>query len=134
MKKMSKTQIIPFFIRKFVANNEKTSRMTEEEKEELWLKNKPRLLRENKEYQEALQAFKMKSGADWLLFAIPVAAGIVFINSVPITPEWLLWIATVGVAVVVFAICVFVKSLSLSGRLPTEIEKDIKQQFLKQLK
>lgn len=113
MKKMSKTQIIPFFIRKFVANNEKTGRMTEEEKEELWLKNKPRLLRENKEYQEALQAFKMKSGADWLLFAIPVAAGIVFINSVPITPEWLLWIATVGVAVVVFAICVFVKSLSL---------------------
>lgn len=107
--------------------------MTEEQKEELWLKNKPRLLKEDAEYQEALQAFKMKSGADWLLFAIPVAAGIVFINSVPIHPEWLLWLCTVGVAVVIFAICVFVKSLSLSGKLPTEIEKDIKQRFLQQL-
>jgi lipopolysaccharide export LptBFGC system permease protein LptF len=107
--------------------------MTDDEKEALWLKNKPRLLKESKEYQEALQAFKMSSGADWLLFAIPVAAGIVFINSVPIHPEWLLWLCTVGVAVVIFAICVFVKSLTISGRLPTEIEKDIKERFVKQL-
>ena len=110
-----------------------TPDMNENEKEKQWLKNKPRLLRESTEYQEALQAFKMNSGADWLLFAIPVAAGIVFINSVPIHPEWLLWLCTVGVAVVVFAICVFVKSLTINGRLPTEIEKDIKQKFFRQL-
>ena len=107
--------------------------MTEEQKEELWLKNKSRLLKESTEYQEALQQFKMKSGADWLLFAIPVVAGIVFMNSVPVKPEWLLWVCTVAVAVVIFAICVFVKSLSIAGRLPTEIERDIKQRYLDSL-
>ncbi|MBR5687005.1 MAG: hypothetical protein IKX36_03505 [Prevotella sp.] len=108
--------------------------MTEEQKEELWLKNKTRLLKESTEYQEALQQFKMKSGADWLLFAIPVVAGIVFMNTVGIKPEWLLWVCTVAVAVIVFAVCVFVKCLSITGRMPTEIERDIKKKYLESLK
>lgn len=108
--------------------------MTDEQKEELWLKNKTRLLKESTEYQEAIQQFKMKSGADWLLFAIPVVAGIVFMNTVGIKPEWLLWVCTMAVAVIIFAVCVFVKSLSITGKMPTEIEREIKKKYLESLK
>ena len=40
--------------------------MTEQEKQQAWMRERKRLLSENKEYQQTLDGYKMKSGADWL--------------------------------------------------------------------
>lgn len=97
------------------------------------MRERKRLLAENREYQQTLEGYKMKSGADWLLFAIPVVAGIVSYNYIPIANELLRWLATVGVTIIVFAICVFIKSTTIPGRTLEEIEKDVKEQYLQQL-
>lgn len=107
--------------------------MTEQEKQQAWMRERKRLLSENKEYQQTLDGYKMKSGADWILFAIPVVAGIVSFNYIPITNELLRWVATVGVTILVFAICVFIKSITIPGRTLEEIEREVKEQFFQQL-
>ncbi|MBR4389781.1 MAG: hypothetical protein IKT00_11455 [Prevotella sp.] len=107
--------------------------MTEQEKQQAWMRERKRLLSENKEYQQTLDGYKMKSGADWLLFAIPVVAGIVSYNYIPIANELLRWLATVGVTIIAFAICVFIKSTTIPGRTLEEIENEVKSQYLRQL-
>ena len=88
---------------------------------------KHRLLMEDREYKEAVDTYQMKSGADWLLFGIPVVAGIVSVEYIPITHEVLRWIVSILIAVVVFVICVYVKSLSNPHRAIADIEADVKR-------
>lgn len=107
--------------------------MTEREKEELWMRNRKQLLAESEEYKQTLDGYKMKTGADWILFAIPVVAGIVSFNYIPIANELLRWLASVGVTVMVFAVCVFIKSTTIPGRTLEEIEKDVKKHYFTQL-
>ena len=54
---------------------------------EYWTIHRDRLLREDSEYSAALESYAMKSGADWLLFGIPVATGIVCVEMLPISSE-----------------------------------------------
>jgi len=98
----------------------------EKEFEELWQKNKSRLLMDDDEYREAIEAYSMKSGADWLLFGIPVVAGIVSVEYIPISHEILKWLASVLVIIIAFAICVWLKSLSNPHRSIGDIEADVK--------
>ena len=108
--------------------------------EQYWLKNRQRLLNENQEYREAIEGYKMKSGADWLLFAMPVVAALLVFDWNPFGRELLNWIISALVAIICFAACVAVKSwLSVAacvavkswlsgGRPISEIEADIKEQ------
>ena len=95
--------------------------------EQLWQENKSRLLMEDEEYKSAISSYTMTSGADWLLFGIPVVAGIVSIEFIPISHEILRWIASILITIVVFAICVYVKSLNNPHRAVGDIESDIKK-------
>jgi hypothetical protein len=107
----------------------------EKDFEQLWLENKKRLLNKDKEYRDAVATYGMSSGADWLLFGIPVATGIVCVEMLPISSEVLRWVVSVAITIVVFALCVWVKSLSNPHRAIADIEKDVKkrchEQFLK---
>lgn len=89
--------------------------------------HKHHLLMEDREYKEAVGTYEMKSGADWLLFGIPVAAGIVSVEYIPITHELLRWIVSILITVVVFVACVYVKSLSNPHRAISDIEADVKR-------
>lgn len=99
----------------------------EKEFERYWLENKKRFLNEDQEYQDAIATYGMTSGADWLLFGIPVATGIVCVETLPFQSEILKWVVSVVITVVVFAVCVWVKSLSNPHRAIEDIEKDVKQ-------
>ena len=106
--------------------------------EEYWKTNKHRLLMEDDEYRKAVSGYSMSSGADWLLFGIPVAAGIVSVQFIPIAHEILKWLASVAITIIVFVLCVYVKSLSNPHRPLSDIEADVKKKqlelFLKQSK
>ena len=95
--------------------------------DEYWKENKHRLLMEDDEYRKAVEGYSMTSGADWLLFGIPVAAGIVSVQFIPIAHEILKWLASVLVTIVVFALCVYVKSLSNPHRPLSDIEADVRK-------
>ena len=69
----------------------------------------------------------MKSGADWLLFGIPVVAGIVSMQYIPLQHELLRWVASILITIVVFALCVYVKSLTNPHRAIEDIENDVKR-------
>ena len=98
-----------------------------EEFERYWAEHKARLLREDAEYREAVDSYKMSSGSDWLLFGIPVVAGIVSMQYIPISHEILRWCASIGLTIILFALCVYVKSLTNPHRSIEEIESDVKK-------
>ena len=102
--------------------------------EQYWTVNRERLLNANREYREAIDSYKMHSGADWLLFALPVVAAILVFDCSPFGRELLNWILSALVAIVSFAVCVAVKSW-LSGTRPlSEIEEDVKKQARRDFK
>jgi len=107
--------------------------MNNKEFEEYWRTNKERLLSEDAEYKELKNSYRMTSGADWLLYAIPVVAGLAFMNYCNVSRELLKWLLSAVVTVVCFVLCVFVKSLITSAPSLDDIEKRVKQQCRERL-
>ncbi len=62
-------------------------------------------------YELCTMDYKMKSGADWILFGIPVVAGIVSFDYLPIEHELLKWLASAGITILCFAISVWIKEV-----------------------
>lgn len=100
-----------------------------EDFEQYWYTNKRRILNSDRRYLEAKENFSMSSGADWLLFAIPVVTGIVFMENVEISSEILLWLATAGVVIVCFVLCVFIKSQISDAPDLVSIEETIRKEY-----
>ena len=75
----------------------------------------------------------MSNGSDWLLFGIPIVAGIVYINNVQLGNELLNWVASAAVTIICFVVCVWIKSLITGSKSPDETEKDIKQRIRRQM-
>lgn len=100
--------------------------MKEKEFETYWKENRRHILNDNAEYRKAEEDLKLHSGADWLLFAIPVVVGVVVMNSIHIDGEILKWIASAVATIISFVVCVWVKSAISEVRTPDEIEREIK--------
>lgn len=107
--------------------------MDKNEFEKYWKENREQILSKNDEYVKAKNCFKMTSGADWLLFAFPVVAGILFMNYCPIKHELLKWLASAVVTIIIFVICVWIKSMTSDSSSPEELEQKIKEQVKKQM-
>lgn len=101
--------------------------MTEKEFETYWTQNRDKILSANTDYTQAKDSFKMKSGADWLLYAIPVVMGILFLDNFSYGGELLRWVLSAVVTIVCFVVCVWVKSVTTGSKSPEEVEADIKQ-------
>ncbi|MCR5130867.1 MAG: hypothetical protein K6C10_05330 [Prevotella sp.] len=99
--------------------------------EQYWLEHRQQLLNQNQEYRETLESYKMHSGADWLLFALPVVAALLVFDWHPFANELLCWVVSALVAIVCFALCVAVKSYLSNTRPLSEIEAEIKEQARK---
>jgi len=70
----------------------------------------------------------MRTGADWLLFAMPVVAALLVFDWSPFQRELLNWLLSAFVAIVSFALCVAVKSWLSGARPLSEIEAEVKEQ------
>lgn len=101
--------------------------MTDKEFETYWKENRMVILDKNDEYHHAKENFKIHSGADLILFGIPVVAGIVSINNVPLQNELLKWIVSAVITIVCFALSVWVKSLITGTVSPDEVEQRLKE-------
>lgn len=85
------------------------------------------ILDKNDEYRHAKENFKIHSGADLILFGIPIVAGIVSINNVPLQNELLKWVVSAVITIVCFALSVWVKSLITGTVSPDEVEQRLKE-------
>lgn len=101
--------------------------MTEKDFEEYWQKNRQNILKHNDSYNKATQGYKMTSGADYLLFGIPVATGIISIDYLPIQGEILKWACSAAITIVCFALCVWIKSVLTASESPSDIEERVKR-------
>lgn len=106
-----------------------TQHMNEQEFEKKWRENRHNLLQNDAEWRQLQESYKMSSGADWLLFAIPVVAGIASFNYIPLTSEILKWLVSVAITIVCFALCVWIKALISGTKSADEIERRIKEEF-----
>lgn len=107
--------------------------MSDKEFEIYWLEHREEVLARNKEWLEAKDKYKMRTGADWLLFGIPVVAGLVFLDRCPVKSELLKWLLSAVVIIICFALCVWVWSLLTGARTPDDVERDIKRQLHDQM-
>jgi len=96
--------------------------------ERYWQQNRQRLLQENPDYRAVVDGYKMRTGADWLLFAMPVVAALLVFDWSPFQREMLNWLLSAFVAIVSFALCVAVKSWLSGARPLSEIEAEVKEQ------
>ena len=103
--------------------------MTEKEFNDWWKENRRDILQADKYYKERENSYKIKSGADLLLFAIPVVAGIVFLESGLVKHEMLNWLASAAVVIVTFLVSAFIKSQMIPGDSLYDIEQRIRQQL-----
>lgn len=101
--------------------------MTEEEFETYWKVHRDEILSQSEEYRRAKENFKMSSGSDLLLFGIPIVAGIVCMNNIPLGNELLKWLASAVVTIVSFALCVWIKSTVTGSSSPDEVEQKLKE-------
>ena len=102
--------------------------MTEKEFETYWAQHRKQLLEANAEYREAIENYKMNTGADWLLFAFPVVVAVVLLDWAPFDSEVLNWVIGAVAAVVVFVLSVWVKSMITGTRPISQIEEEVKEQ------
>lgn len=107
--------------------------MTEKEFEQYWLEHRTAILSQDGEYQDAKRNLGMRSGADWLLFALPAGVGILCVNNLPIASEILRWAGSAVATIVAFAGCVWVKSLLTGDRSLDEIEAELKERLRQQM-
>lgn len=101
--------------------------MNEKEFEEYWLANREKLLEGDAEYRRAKDAFKITSGADWLLYAIPVVVGIAFMSYSGVKNELANWLFGAAITIACFALCVVVKSIITDAPSVDGIEKRVKK-------
>ena len=102
----------------------------EKDFESLWRENKKRLLEADPEYRKIIESYKMNSGADWLLFAMPAVVAIVILDWAPLDKELLNWLIGAIAAIVTFVLCVWIKSLLTGNRSLDEVEQEIKKRCL----
>ena len=100
--------------------------MTENEFEAYWKANRAAILANSDEYRRAKEEFKVHSGADLILFGIPIVAGIVTMNSLMVQNELLRWLISAAVTVFCFAVCVWIKSMITGTVSPDEVEMRLK--------
>lgn len=101
--------------------------MTDREFDTYWKENRMTILEKNDEYRHAKENFKIHSGTDLILFGIPVVAGIVSINNVPLQNELLKWIVSAVITIACFTLSVWVKSLITGTVSPDEVEQRLKE-------
>lgn len=102
-------------------------KMTEKDFEQYWQKNRQNILQHNDCYKKATQGYKMTSGADYLLFGIPVATGIICIDYLPVQGEILKWACSAVITILCFALCVWIKSVLTASESPSDIEERVKK-------
>ena len=71
--------------------------------EALWREQGYRLLREDGEYKQLSESYRLRTGGDFLLFGIPLLAGVVFM------------------------LCVWVKSAAGGSKSAAEVERRVKE-------
>ena len=71
----------------------------------------------------------MHSGADLILFGLPIVTGIVFMNNVRIGNEILLWLLSAVVTVLAYVVCVWVKSMISGTGSLDEVERRIREKL-----
>ena len=100
--------------------------------ENYWLTNRQRILAENEEYRKIKESYKMVSGADMLLYAIPFVAAICILEWSPFNGELLNWALAAVVAIVVFVLCTWFKTCTSDIRSLAEVEDEIKEKCRKE--
>lgn len=99
----------------------------EKDFETLWREQKKDILMANEEYRQIIDSYKMRSGADWLLFAFPIVVAIVILEWMPTSKELLNWFIAAIAAIITFVVCVWVKTLITGNRSLDEVEKEVKE-------
>jgi hypothetical protein len=74
-----------------------------------------------------MNSYKMNTGADRLLFAIPVVAAFVVINIGLFRKELLNWVVGAVTAIVIFVVSVWIKTLMSGNRSLEVVEKEVKE-------
>jgi len=108
--------------------------MEEKDFEALWKKNREQLLNGDAEWNKMRDSYKARSGADMLLYAIPIAAGIVCVDYLPIGHELLRWVVSAVVMIVVTVICIQVKSYACGIKSAGDIEKRVKEEYRRRMR
>lgn len=102
----------------------------EKDFETLWKENKKRILEADPEYLKIIDSYKMNSGADWLLFALPAVVAIIILDWNPFQRELVNWLIGAIAAIITFVLCVWIKSIISGNRSLDEVEKEIKNRCL----
>ncbi len=95
--------------------------------EHIWREQGYRLLREDEEYRQLADSYKMKTASDYALFVIPLLIGVAFMDLAPIAHEMLRWVACAAVVVVAFVVCAWVKTAFGGAKSASDVEKRIKE-------
>jgi len=99
-----------------------------------WQSHRRELLSKNKEYREIEESYKMRTGFDGLLWAVPLVCGILAFKLVAGANEILNWLLSAAVVIVTVFLFVCVKTTHSGHRSLSEVEEDVKKQAYEEFK
>lgn len=99
-----------------------------------WQSHRREFLSKNQEYREIEESYKMRTGFDWLLWAVPLVCGILAFKLVAGANEILNWLLSAAVVIVTFLLCVWPKATLSGHRSLSEVEEDVKKQAYEEFK
>lgn len=99
--------------------------------EEYWKQHEQQLINVSPKVlqEERKNSGKMNTAGDWLLFVIPLIAGIGFMNTKLIANEMLNLICGMVIVVICFALEMLIRPYVTGKRSVAEIDQDIKDYF-----
>lgn len=99
-----------------------------------WQSHRREFLSKNQEYREIEESYKMRTGFDWLLWAVPLVCGILAFKLFAGANEILNWLLSAAVVIVTFLLCVWTKATLSGHRSLSEVEEDVKKQAYEEFK
>ena len=118
-----------------IDNDKKAVDVIEAEFEKYWLENRKQILAADDAYSKAIGKYKITSGADWILWAIPIGVAMGVKDVIPIKNEMLNLLACIAVALLCYVLCVWIKTLMTGipdlGLLESHVKEKTRQQWVR---
>lgn len=107
--------------------------MTDEEFEKKWESERSSVLANDDEYQRIVKGYRLGSVVNWIIIIGGAVVGSSLPDFLPIESAVLKWLVAIAAGIVVIAVGLWIRSMSISTKTAEEVEREVKERYRRTL-